>query len=522
MKKVIELIRVSGEPRPHEQRFNISAQRTINRHTARRFGLTIVHSIELVNVSGPAVLKTPEMQKLLHLIRKPEIAGVVVREFSRLIRPDFFRDYVLLHAFQESGTLLYLPEGPIDFNTRAGRLMGAVRAAIAGLERNELRERIWMGKEVLRRSGKHVGGDSTLPLGVGYDRFRGWFYKPEAQKIKEAFLLFLSGETNYLKISKQLGFNDRTLAGILRNPIHCGLRLIDQRRDPSPSALRTKPDGRTADRPKIKRRPDQVIRLKVIERPLVTEQQFNRVQRIAELKKQTHFAYHPTIKSPHLLNGFLRCGTCGSRLRNSARGKYYVCNNRHWKHGCTSRCQPRIPLERVIDQLFRTQVTDPAFLRRLITLRERRRRARKNRNHAIDLESSLDGLEHKRERILDLFKARLITTKERTERVNAVCRQIEAHNEDLLQEPTNERLSQQHLTDIFRPFAAWRTSRKEQRRNILRTTVAAIHVVERRVVGLSMLLDASTANRNGGVTVRSSMMPFTKLRNCHVLHIKLA
>src|SRR5438876_6017505 len=146
MKKVIELVRVSSETRPSEHRFNISAQRAVNRCTAERHGLTIVRSIELLNVSGAAVLKTPEMQELLLLIKNPEIKGVVVREFSRLIRPDCFSDYVLFHAFQESGTLLYLPEGPIDFTTRSGRLMGAVRAAIAGLERNDQQERAWMGK----------------------------------------------------------------------------------------------------------------------------------------------------------------------------------------------------------------------------------------------------------------------------------------------------------------------------------------------------------------------------------------
>ena|SRR5712691_5483695 len=143
MKKVIELIRVSSESRPSEHRFNISAQHAINQSTAERYGLTIVRSIELVNVSGAAVLKTPEMQDLLRVIQDPEITGVVVREFSRLMRPECFGDYVLFQAFQESGTLLYLPEGPIDFNTRSGRLIGTVRAAISGLERDEHHERSW-------------------------------------------------------------------------------------------------------------------------------------------------------------------------------------------------------------------------------------------------------------------------------------------------------------------------------------------------------------------------------------------
>lgn len=46
------------------------------------------------------------------------------------------------------------PEGPIDFSNKSGRLMGAIRAAIAGLERTEILERVWSAKEEKRRRGE--------------------------------------------------------------------------------------------------------------------------------------------------------------------------------------------------------------------------------------------------------------------------------------------------------------------------------------------------------------------------------
>jgi Recombinase len=64
---------------------------------------------------------------------------------------------------------------------------------------------------------------------------------------------------------------------MLRNPIYCGWRIISQKRDPSPSAHKAKPDGRQADRPKINKSPDEVIRIKVIDEPLVSEEDFKRV-----------------------------------------------------------------------------------------------------------------------------------------------------------------------------------------------------------------------------------------------------
>ena len=153
MKRSIELIRVSTESQAGSDRASIPAQRAINRRTALAYGLTIVRSIEMSDVSGAAVLSAPEIKELLNLMNDSEIHGVVAREFSRLMRPENFGDYALLQAFADSNTILYLPEGPIDFASKTGRLMGTIRAAIAGMERTEILERIWSAKEEKRKSG---------------------------------------------------------------------------------------------------------------------------------------------------------------------------------------------------------------------------------------------------------------------------------------------------------------------------------------------------------------------------------
>jgi DNA invertase Pin-like site-specific DNA recombinase len=207
----------------------------------------------------------PEVQELVRLIADPAIHGVVTREFSRLMRPENFSDYALLQAFADTNTLLYLPEGPIDFSTKTGRLMGTIRAAIAEMERVEILERVWTSKEEERRAGGFAQSAICLPFGVGYGQERKWHYKPEAEKVREAFRLFLSGETSYSSVGKKVGIDPYNLRVILRNPIYTGWRVIDKRRDPSPGARRVKPDGRQADRPKIQRDPEDVIRTKVDE-----------------------------------------------------------------------------------------------------------------------------------------------------------------------------------------------------------------------------------------------------------------
>lgn len=221
-KKVIQLIRVSTEGQAAEDRAGIPAQREINSRTARTYGLKIVRTIEIVDVSGAAVLRSPEMQELLRLMEDSEIQGVVAKEFSRLMRPENFGDYILLQHFIETRTVLYLPDGPIDFTSKDGRLLGTIRAAIAGLERREIIERMQDGKEALRRAGKHAGGHNTLPYGVTYSKEHGWAFTAEAEKVKQAFALFLSGQTGYTEIGKRLNLPRSNVRFILENPIYTG------------------------------------------------------------------------------------------------------------------------------------------------------------------------------------------------------------------------------------------------------------------------------------------------------------
>src|SRR5687767_5615845 len=88
MKKAIELIRVSTEGQAASDRASIPAQKAVNAKTAAAYGLKIVRTIEMADVSGAAVLRAPEIKQLLELMADTEIHGVVAREFSRLMRPE--------------------------------------------------------------------------------------------------------------------------------------------------------------------------------------------------------------------------------------------------------------------------------------------------------------------------------------------------------------------------------------------------------------------------------------------------
>lgn len=309
-RKCIELIRVSTESQAADDRASIPAQRAINRRTAASYGLDIVKTIEISDVSGASVLLAPEIQNLLKLIDDSQIHGVITREFSRLMRPESFADYAILQAFSDSNTVLYLPEGPIDFRSKTGRLMGTIRAAIAGLERQEILERMWAAKEEKRKRGEHPQSYITLPFGIGYQE-RKWFYKPEAQRVLEAFHKMLRGQHNYRELAKEVGVTPRGMHLILRNPIYTGWRVINKRRDISPGARITRDGGRQGDRRKIDRAPEEIIRVQVLD-PLISIEEFSRVQMIMDSKQALHWRHRPDCGRRFAYNGFLACAVCGN------------------------------------------------------------------------------------------------------------------------------------------------------------------------------------------------------------------
>ncbi len=519
MNKVIELIRVSTGGQAGGDA-GAASQHAVNKRTAKIYGLKIVRTIQLLNVSGAAILRTPEMQNLLQLIRRPDISGVVVREFSRIMRPDCFGDYMLFHVFQESETILYLPEGPIDFNTRPGRLAGAVRAAMAGLERSDLTERLWMARETLRKLGKSASGSNCLPYGVGYDKARGWYYKPEVDHVKRAFRMFLSGQANCHRIGETSGLVPQRVASMLRNPIYCGWRVITKRHDPSPSAFRTDGDGRTASRRRIMRKPDEIIKVKVLGSPLVSEKDFDLVQQLLKLQIRRPTKYPRNMNSARLFNGFLRCGRCGSRLHYRERENTYECGNHRQKQGCNAPICGGMTVEREIETLFSAHMADSRFLRKILATWYGDATCSTGQQHGIELEAELQLLEQKLQRVQRLRNERIISSKERNGRMAAIFREINLRTEMLLSQPADERPSIEWLQSLFAPLSAWKKLLRTEQQRCLLLMFAAIHMNNHQIVGISMLTNQRVQGSRS-VFIRPSITSFANVQRVSVVHIRL-
>lgn len=491
MKNVVELVRVSTEEQASQDRGGIPAQRATNRRTAEQHDLRIVKTIEIVDVSGSSVLRSPQMQELLKLMEEPEIHGVIAKEFSRLMRPENFADYAILQHFIDTGTVFYLPEGPIDLASKLGRLYGTIRAAMAGLERREIIERMQDGKEALRRAGKHPGSSASLPYGVGYSKEQGWSYTAEAEKVKQAFILFLSGK-GYTEIAKELNLARANIRFILENPIYTGWRVYDEKRDPSVGGYIARADGRQGERKKIKRNPEEVIRVRVLE-PLVSEEDFAYVQQLVELKRQKHWRAREETSRRYTYNGLLTCGECRSLVyTHSSKQDFYVCKSHHPRERrkrelegfapCSNRHMLRYRLEPKIDELFGAKLCDRGFLNRVVEayneLVEHIQQPAGRDN--VALKNKIDGLCEKRQRILEAFFDGAIRKEDRDRRFEEIDRELSVYRQLLTESanvpPQPPVLDLEAVSAVVQPFAEWEFLNRDDKRLLLANLCPEISV----------------------------------------------
>ncbi len=484
-KRAIELVRVSTVGQASDDHASIESQRTLNSRTAQQYGLAIVRSIEMTGVSGTAVLLAPEMQEMIRLMADPEIHGVVAREFSRLMRPENYADYALLQVFVDTQTILYLPEGPIDFASTDGRLMGTLKAAMGGVERMEMLRKAWNAREEKRRRGELAQARICLPFGVDNDGKDRWWFTPDAERVREAFRLVLAGDTSYFSIGKQVDIEPHSLAYMLKNPIYTGWRVIDKKRDMTAAGKYLTKNGRQGDRRKILRAPDEVIRVQVIDEPLVSREDFDLVQRILGMKQSFHWRTSANYKQRFTYNGYLDC-VCQSRVYTKyRRDDYYICKN-----GCGAKYMRRDKLDPYLDRIFARHLSSETFLRRIA------RAKKKPQTNIEQIRKQIDALAGKRERVLDAYFEGVISGTERDKKMAKIEGEKQVFSDLLAREEPARQIDVETLTRQFKVFRQFDLLSRDQKRRLLNTITPRIVVANYQVEGMFCATGGSPMDRD--------------------------
>lgn len=136
----------------------------------------------------------PGLQEMIKDVEAGLIDKVVVYKLDRLSRSQLDTLYLIEKVFLANGTDFVSMSENFDTSTPFGRAMIGILAVFAQLEREQIKERMGMGREARAKSGKWHGG-STEPIGYDYDTATELLNvnKYEAMQVRELYDLFLKG-----------------------------------------------------------------------------------------------------------------------------------------------------------------------------------------------------------------------------------------------------------------------------------------------------------------------------------------
>ena len=424
-KTVVTLERVSLEQQAGPDRSGLDAQRARNARTIEAYGLKSVGRVVLTNVSGASVREAPEIKNLQKKIERGEIGGLVVPSLDRLGRTCRFEDFSLFQVFQDTGAVIYTGDAILRPSSTEGFLTSVLKTAMDGVELQNIRRRMWGGREELRKKALCASGPQSLPMGIGYSKSEKKYLllSPEIDAVKLAFeLVDVHGIKNYCEISRRTGggIKDTSLKNILRNPIYSGTRVYDMMRGAEKYAS---VNGRQADKKKIRRAPEDVIKVQIFDDPPVDPARFDRVQKILA---ETHRRWQD-IRShkPHvtfLAQGVAVCDFCGSPLRGSAHPRrngvvlsYYRCRSnvprfRERTGGCCFAHQRRAAVDNALRRLICDELSRPPMIRRLIeNFLEAKRLSAGAGQTVEEIEATLAKIAASRKRLWDAYEKGLTT-----------------------------------------------------------------------------------------------------------------
>jgi hypothetical protein len=459
-RRVIAVLRASSDSQDVRRQHGDIAR------VARAHNLEVIRTLELVGVSGTAVLDNSQIQHVLADLERPEVDGVALSALDRLFRPKRYGHFAILDRFCDQRKKIWSArEGEVDPLTDEGYDKCISAGGRAGAEWRELRRRTMQGKEVLRTEGRHVNGDVTLPRGVAYDKHTGkWSYRePDAARVARMFRLVLQGYSLHRIAEVVGGWTHMGVMHALRNPIYgLGTRVYPA-------------DGQ---------RQEPLI-VKVIDQPLVSTEVWHRVQALLDSRSDR---WRQTKRPPRFLgSGLLRCGICGKAVYVRGKGRptshdMYICASRHpGGSGCGMRSLWREVVDEAVERLVAEQLASGAVLRAVL-----RARAERAPDKARDSAAAQKALEAKRERILEQRADGLISREACNAKASGIDRELAALRAELPRNPLAALDLARLARGIAGEFRLFRSMPFAKKRELLQRAVAEIILADGQIPSLTL------------------------------------
>ena len=402
-------------------------------------------------------LKRPGIQKLMSEINNFDV--VLVYKLDRLSRSQRDTLYLIEEVFLPNRVDFVSMQESFDTSSPFGKAMIGLLAVFAQLEREQIKERTFMGRVARAKKGLHQGG-GKIPIGYTYNDGTLIVDPYEAEQVRKIFELYLSGKSlaDISRFMKQAGYaskygkyeNWATVRNILRNPtytgqIHFGEIIID--------------DAFEA---------------------IIDKEQFQTVQKLMVDRARPEGV--TPFKSSHLLTGIMFCGYCGSRYYARNSGKYgsYACYSRTKQissmvkdPNCKNRYWKFSELEPIVEMRVRELLMSPTMAREIAMSRINEKPVANNNNAKI--EKRIHEIKKQIDKLMELYQIDGIPADILGANINKLYNEKTSLESMLTVETESETISFDLLEKMLHDAAQiWDFADVEQKRRIIRTAVKRI------------------------------------------------
>ena len=362
--------------------YSLEAQRNRLLREAAHREMTVVETFSDEGKSGKNTTGRPAFQEMIRRIEnsnEDQVDYVLVFKLSRFARNT--ADVLFnLQLMQDFGVNLLAVEEGIDSAGPTGKLMISVIAAVAEIERENIKEQTMAGRRQKARSGKWNGGQAPY----GYQLENGMLVidEAEAKIVREIFDRYVNTSSGLGGVAKYLNdtgyrreprgngkyqlFTSHFIKLVLDNPVYCGKIAYGRR-------ATEKIDGTRNEYHVVKQDSYEVYDGR--HEAIVDEATWNEAQ-LKRAQTGTGNEKIYSLEHEHILSGILRCPVCGAGMYGTVNRKkkkdgthykdgfYYVCKHRRAVDGqpCTYRRQPpQEPINAEVIEILQAAYRSPTF-----------------------------------------------------------------------------------------------------------------------------------------------------------------
>lgn len=259
----------------------------------------------------------PALEQLIKDAQSKLFDTVLVYKLDRLSRSQKDTLYLIEDIFLKNNIEFVSLLENFDTSTPFGRAVIGLLSVFAQLEREQIKERMQLGKLGRAKAGKSMMWAKTS-YGYDYNKDTGTMTvnEYEALAVKEIYASYLAGmsitklrDKINEEYPKQPAWSYRTIRGILDNPVYCGLNQYK---------------GQT---------------FQGTHKAIISLDDFEQTQRELAKRQQTakELSNPRPFQAKYMLSGLVQCGYChaplkvilGQKRKDGTRFKRYECYQRH-------------------------------------------------------------------------------------------------------------------------------------------------------------------------------------------------